>query len=82
MYPFGSAGSVKDRPADCSLQRSDLLAYRRLGIAKLGCSTAEGALLVDSNEGCEVPELKLHYLIQYITLADQYDRESSLFTMG
>jgi hypothetical protein len=74
LYPFGSAGSVKDRPADRSLQRSDLLAYGRLGIAKLGCGTAEGAFLVNSNKGCEVPELEVHYPQRYITLADQFDR--------
>jgi hypothetical protein len=53
------AWPVEHCPADDLLQCRDLLADRRLGVAKPGGGPAERALIGDSGHGGEMPQLSI-----------------------
>ena len=55
-HPFRPAGPVEDRAADGLLQRGDLLADRRLGVAEAERRPSERTLVGYRGEGGEVPQ--------------------------
>jgi hypothetical protein len=56
-YRLGTAGPVEQRAADGLLQRGDLLAHGRLGVAEPGGRPAERALVHDRGHRGEVSQL-------------------------
>jgi hypothetical protein len=73
-HGLGPARPVEYRPADGFLQRGDLLAHRRLGVAKPGCGPAERALIGDGGHGGEMPQLDVGH-------GSQTSRRASRFTV-
>ena len=55
------AGPVEDRFAEQLLERSDLLADRRLGVAEALGSASERPLVGDGVEGHQVPQFEITY---------------------
>ena len=56
----GAAGAIEHRRAGGPLQRGDLLAHRRLGVAEGLGRLAEGAGLGHGDEGLQVADLEVH----------------------
>ncbi len=58
---FRPAGPVEDRAADSLLERRDLLAHRRLGVAEPGRRLAERSFLGDHGHGPQVPQFDVRH---------------------
>ena len=60
-YRPGTSGPVEDRATEGPLQRGDLLAHRRLGVAEPGRRSPERSFLGNSGHGRQVAQLDVSH---------------------